>query len=321
MQPAATSNPSAPTAVLSLAAIPAPHALPETRVWASRSENTTAIGQTTWLTSTVPWGSQYFYDRTAADRLVGLDYFGARYFSAAQGRFTSPDEPLLDQDSADPQSWNIYAYGRNNPLRFVDPTGTTTCDANGNNCYDSVTVTDKAPGLNPIQEMLLRSLFNTLTTTTQVAQQTQQLIQPAFDWLSRPRNPWCLAGAVGAGASVGGLAGLAGGPGGLVTVTGGFLAGGLAGGGVGLSTCMSNSGPSSGDRGGPGGAQDKKLSASEVKKLEQTTGESAHQIKTEALGTNKNIAQYDLYKDVHGNVFLKAKGGTGEAIPTGLKVN
>lgn len=43
--------------------------------------------------------------------------------SAAQGRFSSPDAPFADQHPADPQSWNLYAYGRNNPLLYVDPTG------------------------------------------------------------------------------------------------------------------------------------------------------------------------------------------------------
>jgi RHS repeat-associated protein len=57
------------------------------------------------------------------DAETGLDYFGARYMSAAQGRFTSPDVPLADQWEKDPQSWNLYSYVRNNPLRFVDPTG------------------------------------------------------------------------------------------------------------------------------------------------------------------------------------------------------
>lgn len=61
---------------------------------------------------------------------TGLDYFRARYFSAAQGRFTSPDLPLADQDPADPQSWNLYAYGRNNPLLYTDPTGAYVCAAN-----------------------------------------------------------------------------------------------------------------------------------------------------------------------------------------------
>lgn len=57
------------------------------------------------------------------DAETGLDYFGARYFSAAMGRFTSPDKPFADQDPADPQSWNLYSYARNNPLKFVDDAG------------------------------------------------------------------------------------------------------------------------------------------------------------------------------------------------------
>jgi hypothetical protein len=52
-----------------------------------------------------------------------LDYFLARYYSSAQGRFTSPDAPFADQYVGDPQSWNLFAYVRNNPLRFIDPTG------------------------------------------------------------------------------------------------------------------------------------------------------------------------------------------------------
>ena len=63
------------------------------------------------------------------DAETGLDYFGARYFAGAQGRFTSPDVPLLDQHPSDPQSWNLYAYARNNPLRFIDPTGHAPGDA------------------------------------------------------------------------------------------------------------------------------------------------------------------------------------------------
>lgn len=57
------------------------------------------------------------------DAESGLDYFGARYFSGAQGRFTSPDKPFADQDTHDPQSWNLYSYTRNNPLKYVDRTG------------------------------------------------------------------------------------------------------------------------------------------------------------------------------------------------------
>jgi RHS repeat-associated protein len=66
------------------------------------------------------------------DGETGLDYFGARYLSGAQGRFSSPD-PLIGYPS-DPQSWNMYAYGRNNPLLYTDPTGMSyeICDTQGN---------------------------------------------------------------------------------------------------------------------------------------------------------------------------------------------
>ena len=58
------------------------------------------------------------------DAETGMDYFGARYMSAAQGRFTSPDQPFADQHIAEPQSWNLYSYARNNPLKFIDDSGT-----------------------------------------------------------------------------------------------------------------------------------------------------------------------------------------------------
>jgi RHS repeat-associated protein len=57
------------------------------------------------------------------DNESGLDYLGARYYSSAQGRFTSADEPLAGQEAKDPQTWNLYAYTSNNPLNRVDPDG------------------------------------------------------------------------------------------------------------------------------------------------------------------------------------------------------
>ncbi len=193
------------------------------------------------------------------DAETSLDFFEARYFSGAQGRFTSPDGPFADQSADDPQSWNLYSYGRNNPLTFIDPTGTTTCDANGNNCYDSVTVSATAPGLGFLEEMMLRSLLNTMQT----AQQTQQLGQMAWDWMSQPRNPMCTASYSAAGATIGALSGggvgalgFAGGPVGLAT-TPAFSAGGAAlgtgiGGLVGMAACTTGSG------GGGGGGGDKR---------------------------------------------------------------
>ncbi|MGA9772165.1 MAG: RHS repeat-associated core domain-containing protein [Blastocatellia bacterium] len=57
------------------------------------------------------------------DNETGLDYFLARYYSSAQGRFTSPDIPFAGQDYTNPQSWNLYTYCGNNPLTLVDLDG------------------------------------------------------------------------------------------------------------------------------------------------------------------------------------------------------
>jgi len=35
----------------------------------------------------------------------------------------TPDRPFADQHAGSPQSWNLYSYTRNNPLRFIDDNG------------------------------------------------------------------------------------------------------------------------------------------------------------------------------------------------------
>ncbi|MCC6487562.1 MAG: RHS repeat-associated core domain-containing protein [Candidatus Hydrogenedentes bacterium] len=74
---------------------------------------------------------------TPLGEVTGLDYFGARYFSVAQGRFTSPDPLMSSAHVADPQTWNRYTYGLNNPLRFTDPLGLYVWDSSlGGNATD-----------------------------------------------------------------------------------------------------------------------------------------------------------------------------------------
>ena len=62
------------------------------------------------------------------DSETGLDFFGARYMSSAQGRFTSPDPSANGVALQDPQSWNLYSYVRNRPTRFVDRNGNWATD-------------------------------------------------------------------------------------------------------------------------------------------------------------------------------------------------
>jgi RHS repeat-associated protein len=56
------------------------------------------------------------------DTSTGMDYMLARYSESSLSRFLSVD-PGYDVHRSDPQSWNLYVYAGNNPLRFVDDTG------------------------------------------------------------------------------------------------------------------------------------------------------------------------------------------------------
>jgi RHS repeat-associated protein len=61
------------------------------------------------------------YTGKERDQESGNDYFGARYYGSSMGRFMSPDPAgPWAADVSDPQSWNFYAYARNNPLINVD---------------------------------------------------------------------------------------------------------------------------------------------------------------------------------------------------------
>ncbi|UQA61432.1 SpvB/TcaC N-terminal domain-containing protein [Polyangium aurulentum] len=60
---------------------------------------------------------RYRYTGKERDEETGLYYHGARYYAPWLGRWTSAD-PAGVVDGP-----NLYAYGRNSPLRFVDPDG------------------------------------------------------------------------------------------------------------------------------------------------------------------------------------------------------
>jgi RHS repeat-associated protein len=66
-------------------------------------------------------GTRHKFTQKERDSESGLDYFLARYYSSAQGRFTSPDR--VRGGKGNPQSWDLYAYVLNNPLRYNDPFG------------------------------------------------------------------------------------------------------------------------------------------------------------------------------------------------------
>ena len=72
--------------------------------------------------------TEQHYTGKEHDAETGNDYFEARYYSSAMGRFMSPDwsakeEPVPYAQLDDPQSLNLYAYVQNNPLIRADADG------------------------------------------------------------------------------------------------------------------------------------------------------------------------------------------------------
>jgi RHS repeat-associated protein len=78
------------------------------------------------------------YTGKERDAESGLDYMDARYYGSTMGRFMSPDPVFATVNRLlDPQQWNMYSYGRNNPLSNSDPTGldfNLTCSGTSSTC-------------------------------------------------------------------------------------------------------------------------------------------------------------------------------------------
>ncbi|OGA24701.1 MAG: hypothetical protein A3I02_02000 [Betaproteobacteria bacterium RIFCSPLOWO2_02_FULL_67_26] len=66
-------------------------------------------------------GNRQFFHGKAFDTDTGLSYFGARYYDPVVGRFMGVDAQGFDEKNL--HSFNRYAYGNNNPYKFVDPDG------------------------------------------------------------------------------------------------------------------------------------------------------------------------------------------------------
>ena len=122
---------------------------------AARTDPATGLASSAYLSQ--PYGDQQLtifgsdtndIHFTGKEREVesGLDYFGARYYGSNMGRFTSPDPydivthknlgqspkqrmQLLQSFISNPQAWNKYAYGLNNPLKNVDVGGNCSVPA------------------------------------------------------------------------------------------------------------------------------------------------------------------------------------------------
>jgi len=95
-----------------------------------------------------PFGEPYAQDGATdlsftgqnQDTAANVYDFPAREYGI-QGRWPSPDPAgIASAQPSDPQTWNRYAYARNDPLALVDPTGEDSCGLPvpgiGANCED-----------------------------------------------------------------------------------------------------------------------------------------------------------------------------------------
>ncbi|MFA4814792.1 MAG: RHS repeat-associated core domain-containing protein, partial [Candidatus Gracilibacteria bacterium] len=97
------------------------------------------------LLNTRPTGadvpSEHSFTDKELDGDLGLYYFEARWYDSEIGRFSGQDPMQYVYDPkgktgvtsllSDPQSLNFYAYSRNNPLYYIDPSGNLQVHTDG----------------------------------------------------------------------------------------------------------------------------------------------------------------------------------------------
>ena len=88
-------------------------------------------GEVRWRAGTLP--TDFGFTGQRAEASIGLLDYRARYYDPALGRFVSAD--TLVPEPGNPQDLNRYAYVRNSPLRYTDPSGRWLFEESPNDPY------------------------------------------------------------------------------------------------------------------------------------------------------------------------------------------
>ena len=78
-----------------------------------------AWGEQRWSSGTTP--TTYRYTGQRSESSLGLYYYGARWYDPGLARFVQADTFIPNPDN--PLDWDRYMYSRNQPVKYVDPTG------------------------------------------------------------------------------------------------------------------------------------------------------------------------------------------------------
>jgi RHS repeat-associated protein len=102
---------------------------------------------------------------------VGLLFYRARLYAPSLGRFLSAD--TMVPEAGNPQQFNRYAYARNNPLKYVDPSGHKADEG----CNTLGCASDENWAVN-----LLRAVAQTAGFSNSIDESLVQLALGFFQW-------------------------------------------------------------------------------------------------------------------------------------------
>jgi RHS repeat-associated protein len=104
---------------------------------------TNSAGEIVEETRYLPFGAvifggdeKFLYTGKELDK-TGLYYYGARYYDPFLRKFTQPDSVI--PSVYNPQSLNKYSYVKNNPYKYIDPSGHFSIGAMWDSVVDTVT--------------------------------------------------------------------------------------------------------------------------------------------------------------------------------------
>jgi len=86
-------------------------------------------GETRLTTGTMQTDRLFTGQREMAG--LGIYHYGSRFYSPNLGRFLSADS--IVPNASNPQDFNRYSYVRNNPVRYIDPSGHVCSDPDAPN--------------------------------------------------------------------------------------------------------------------------------------------------------------------------------------------